>query len=108
MAGRDTYHHGDLKNALREATVELVRERGARRAGGDTSRHGDWRNPPGEAPGDRSGDGGARGSGVREAPRGPAGSLPPPTATSPIATRCSPPRPSMPSPNWRPDSPLSP
>ena len=30
MAGRGTYHHGDLKNALLEATVELVRERGAR------------------------------------------------------------------------------
>ncbi len=30
MAGRDTYHHGDLRNALLQATVELVRERGAR------------------------------------------------------------------------------
>src|SRR5690625_1632849 len=30
MAGRDTYHHGDLRNALLEATVDLVRERGAR------------------------------------------------------------------------------
>lgn len=30
MAERDTYHHGDLRNALLAATLELVRERGAR------------------------------------------------------------------------------
>ncbi|MFD9961339.1 TetR/AcrR family transcriptional regulator [Amycolatopsis sp. NPDC058986] len=30
MAGRDTYHHGDLRNALLDATTELVRERGAK------------------------------------------------------------------------------
>ncbi|WP_432107619.1 TetR/AcrR family transcriptional regulator [Streptomyces sp. AA1529] len=30
MAGRDTYHHGDLRNALLQATRQLVRERGAR------------------------------------------------------------------------------
>lgn len=30
MPDRDTYHHGDLRNALVKATVELVRDRGAR------------------------------------------------------------------------------
>ncbi|KOG88008.1 TetR/AcrR family transcriptional regulator [Streptomyces varsoviensis] len=30
MAGRNTYHHGDLRNALLRATRELVKERGAR------------------------------------------------------------------------------
>lgn len=30
MGGRDAYHHGDLKNALLDATIELVRERGPR------------------------------------------------------------------------------
>ncbi|MFG7943170.1 TetR/AcrR family transcriptional regulator [Streptomyces cacaoi] len=30
MAGRRTYHHGDLRNALLDATIELVRERGAK------------------------------------------------------------------------------
>ncbi|MFE7114709.1 TetR/AcrR family transcriptional regulator [Streptomyces sp. NPDC057654] len=30
MAERSTYHHGDLRNALLQATRELVRERGAR------------------------------------------------------------------------------
>lgn len=30
MSERGTYHHGDLRNALLDATIELVRERGAR------------------------------------------------------------------------------
>lgn len=30
MPDHDTYHHGDLRNTLVEATIELVRERGAR------------------------------------------------------------------------------